>query len=59
LREAMKTGKPAPLTTKDLLNAAKKQKPSTKEWFATAKNYALYSNQGGLYDDVLRHLKLK
>ena len=33
-------------------------KPSTREWFATARNYALYSNQGGLYDDILTYLKL-
>jgi hypothetical protein len=58
LREAMKTGKPSPLGTSDLLAAAKQLKPTTREWFATAKNYALYSNQGGVYDDILKHLKL-
>jgi transitional endoplasmic reticulum ATPase len=59
LREAMKAGVPAPLTTKDLLAATKKQRPTTKEWFATARNYALYSNQGGVYDDILDYLKLR
>ncbi len=58
LREAMKTGTPSPIRTKDLLAAAASQKPTTREWFATAKNYALYSNQGGVYDDILKHLKL-
>jgi transitional endoplasmic reticulum ATPase len=58
LREAMKAGVPRPLTTKDLLTAAAGLKPSTREWFATARNYALYSNQGGIYDDILKHLKL-
>jgi transitional endoplasmic reticulum ATPase len=58
LREAMKAGTPRPLTTKDLLTAASTVKPSTREWFATARNYALYSNQGGIYDDILKHLKL-
>ena len=56
LREAMKVGRPAPLTSKDLLGAAKRVKPSTREWFATARNYVLYSNEGGLYDDVERYL---
>ena len=28
------------------------------EWFSTARNYALYSNQGGIYDEILKHLKL-
>jgi transitional endoplasmic reticulum ATPase len=59
LREAMKRAQPLPLTTKDLAAAAKQQKPTTKDWFATARNYALYSNQGGLYDDVLAWLKIK
>lgn len=59
LRQAMKSGQPQPLTTKDLLRAAKSLRPTTREWFATARNYALYSNQGGTYDDVLEYLKLK
>jgi len=58
LQEAMKTGTPKPLTTKDLAGAAAQQRPTTKEWFATARNYALYSNQGGIYDDILQFLKL-
>lgn len=58
LREAMKAGGLKPLATKDLLAAAKALKPTTREWFATAKNYALYSNQGGVYDDVLKYMKM-
>ena len=38
---------------------ARKLKPTTKEWFSTARNYALYSNQGGVYDDILDYLKLR
>lgn len=58
LREAMKAGVPKPLLTKDLMAAAKQLKPTTREWFSTARNYALYSNQGGVYDEVLKYLKL-
>jgi AAA+ superfamily predicted ATPase len=58
LREAIKDGIPRPLSTKDLVTAAKSIKPSTRDWFATARNYALYSNQSGLYDEILKHLKL-
>jgi SpoVK/Ycf46/Vps4 family AAA+-type ATPase len=58
LREAMKVGHPAPLTTKDLASAAAGIKNSTKEWFTTARNYALYSNQSGAYDDILKYLKI-
>jgi transitional endoplasmic reticulum ATPase len=58
LRDAMKDGIPKPMTTKDVMTAAAGIKPSTKEWFSTARNYALYSNQGGVYDDILKHLKM-
>jgi SpoVK/Ycf46/Vps4 family AAA+-type ATPase len=58
LREALKARQLQPLTTRDLLAAAATLRPSTREWFATARNYALYSNQGGLYDDILKYLKL-
>jgi AAA+ superfamily predicted ATPase len=59
LRLSLARGIPAPLTNKDLLAAAKRLKPTTKEWFATARNYALYSNQGGVYDDIVAYLKLR
>ncbi|MFZ5830178.1 MAG: AAA family ATPase [Planctomycetota bacterium] len=59
LAKAMKTGKPEPIGTSDLLGAVKKVRASTKDWFATARNYAMYSNQGGQYDDVLAYLKLQ
>jgi transitional endoplasmic reticulum ATPase len=58
LREAMKTGAPKPLAQKDITTAAKTVRPSTKEWFATARNYALYSNQSGLYNDILEYLRI-
>lgn len=58
LREAMKAGIPKPLTTADLQAAAASLKPTTKEWFSTARNHALYANQGGMYDDILKYLKL-
>ncbi len=58
LRDAMKAGIPKPITTRDLVAAAGSVKPSTKEWFGSARNYALYSNQGGTYDDILKYLKM-
>ena len=58
LAEAMKKGIPTPLTTSDLENAAKTQKATTKEWFSTAKNYALFANDSGLYDDILKFMNL-
>lgn len=59
LHEAIRSGKPTPLKTNDLLAALKSARPTTREWFATARNHALYSNQGGTYDEILEYLKLK
>lgn len=58
LREVLHTNKEIPLTTKLLLKSIKSVKSSTKEWFATAKNYAVYSNESGLYDDIAKYLKM-
>lgn len=59
IHEAMQAGTPKPITTKDLERALKEIKPSTTEWFSTARNYAVYANESGLYDDILKFLKLK
>ncbi|KAA3639127.1 MAG: AAA family ATPase [Bacteroidetes bacterium] len=57
LEDALKTGVPKPITTKSLLEAAKIHKPSTEDWFSTAKNYALFANKSGIYDEILKYLK--
>jgi SpoVK/Ycf46/Vps4 family AAA+-type ATPase len=58
LEQAVKSGALEPLRQKDLGTAAKGVTPSTREWFATARNYVLFANQGGLYDAVRDYLKL-
>ena len=59
LRESILKGSIQPINTKDLLAAVKKHRPTTLEWFASARNYALYANESGLYDDILKYLKIK
>jgi SpoVK/Ycf46/Vps4 family AAA+-type ATPase len=59
LRSAMKTGTIQPLRTADIAEAVKRHRPTARDWFETARNYALYANQSGLYDDILAHLKIK
>lgn len=56
LLDAVASGVPTPITTADLLKETDRLKPSTLEWFVSAKNYATYSNQSGAYDDVLKFL---
>jgi transitional endoplasmic reticulum ATPase len=59
LAKAVKEGRVVPISTSDLVDSAKTVKPSTRAWFESAKNYALYANQGGFYDDVLEYLGIK
>jgi transitional endoplasmic reticulum ATPase len=59
LRESMTKGSIQPVNTKDILNAIKQHRPTTLEWFASARNYALYANESGLYDDILKYLNIK
>ena len=39
--------------------ALKDARPSTQPWLETARNYALYANEGGSYDDLLAYLKTR
>ncbi|MBV8967439.1 MAG: AAA family ATPase [Verrucomicrobia bacterium] len=59
LARALKEGRIIPLTMEELIQAAKSLNPTTKAWFESAKNYALYANQTGFYDDVLAFLGLR
>src|ERR1051326_1614351 len=56
LMEAIRGGEMRTVSRADLLTALKKTKPSTREWFAMAKNYATFANTGGLYDDLVEYL---
>jgi len=57
LTEAMRLGRQIPLTPKSLARCAGKVKSSCVEWFATAKNYATYANESGVYDEVLEYTR--
>ena len=59
LSRAMKEGRLVPLVTEDLIQVAKSMNPSTRAWLENAKNYALYANQAGFYDDVLAFLGIR
>ncbi|MDF1826174.1 MAG: AAA family ATPase [Verrucomicrobiales bacterium] len=59
LAQAMKSGKIVPITQKQLVKTVKQVKPSTRKWFESAKNYALYANQSGFYDEILDYLGIQ
>lgn len=57
LDAAMRAGRPLPISGAELAAAAKEVRPTAREWFATARNYVLYSNEAGQYDDVKPYLR--
>jgi SpoVK/Ycf46/Vps4 family AAA+-type ATPase len=59
LEESFSKGILQPIEQKDLLKAVKQHKATTGEWFNTARNYALYANETGLYDEILQYLNIK
>lgn len=57
LTESLKTGVVRPIKGSELLAAKDRVRPTTLEWFASAKNFATYANEAGQYDDVLEYIK--
>lgn len=57
LRASLLDGTIRPIETDDLRAVAKDIVPTTREWFASVRNYVLYANQSGLYDGVRPYLK--
>jgi SpoVK/Ycf46/Vps4 family AAA+-type ATPase len=57
LQRSVCTGTMAPLTQADADAARRELRPSTGAWFEVAHNYALYANEGGQYDELLRYIR--
>ncbi|MFJ6686903.1 ATP-binding protein [Streptomyces werraensis] len=57
LLDSARTGTVRMIGMKDLLAAAKETVPSAEPWFASARNVAMFANEGGTYDDLVAHLK--
>jgi SpoVK/Ycf46/Vps4 family AAA+-type ATPase len=50
-------GEIVPVSRRHLEEALKEIRPTTAEWFSTARNYAKYANEGGLYDEVVAFIE--
>ena len=57
LEDSLNAGKVRPISGKDFGRALKDVRPSVRPWFETARNYALYANEGGSYDELLDYLR--
>ncbi len=59
LADSIRTNQVRPIDMNDMKKALKQVRPTTGTWFETAKNHAIFSNEGGYYDDLLDYLKKK
>jgi ATP-dependent 26S proteasome regulatory subunit len=47
------------VTARDFDRALAEVRPSTRAWFETARNFVLFANDGGLYDDLQAYMRAR
>ena len=57
MHDSIESGNVRPVNMGDFKNAIEEIQPSTRPWFETAKNYAMFANEGGVYDELLDYLQ--
>jgi AAA+ superfamily predicted ATPase len=57
LLDSVRRGEPRLIGQADLEASAAEVKPSLGAWFDTARNVALFANEGGAYDDLVAYLR--
>ena len=57
LLDSVRSGEPRLIGQADLEASATEVKPSLATWFETARNVALFANEGGAYDDLVAYLR--
>ena len=57
IERSMDTEREVPIDAKLLEEARLDTPPSARAWLETARNYAVYANEGGSYDELLAYLK--
>jgi SpoVK/Ycf46/Vps4 family AAA+-type ATPase len=57
LEASIESGSPRPMGRDDFERALSDVRPSTRPWFEVARNYAMFANEGGVYDDLLAFIK--
>jgi AAA+ superfamily predicted ATPase len=57
LLDSVRRGEPRLIGQADLEGAVGEVRPSLGTWFETARNVALFANEGGAYDDLVTYLR--
>jgi hypothetical protein len=59
MEASLRSGAVTPISQTMLLAAARGAKPSTTAWFDVARNVAMFANEGGAYDELLRYMRAR
>ncbi len=57
MADSIASGAVRMIEQRDFERALREVRPSTAPWFATARNVALFANEGGTYDELAAYLK--
>lgn len=57
MEASLQAGTTRPIGQADLLDAIRSIRPSVAPWLETARNFAVYNNETGAYDELLDYLK--
>ncbi len=57
MADSVRRGEVRMIEQRDMERALKEIRPSTGPWFATARNVAMFANDGGAYDDLVAYMK--
>ncbi len=57
MEASLAAAKIRPITTTDFKTCLRDLKPSTRQWFETARNYVMFANEGGQYDELLAYMR--
>jgi SpoVK/Ycf46/Vps4 family AAA+-type ATPase len=59
LEASAAAGAVRPIRQADVQRAQRDVRPTTRQWFETARNYAQFANEGGVYDELLAYMRLQ
>lgn len=57
MEDSLQRGTTRPIQAGDFDRALKEVLPSTRPWFEVARNYAMFANEGGAYDELLTYMR--
>jgi SpoVK/Ycf46/Vps4 family AAA+-type ATPase len=57
ITQSIARGAVEPINMRHIEQARARVRPTTREWFSTARNYAQYANEAGQYDDIADYIR--